>query len=328
MLLDNTTSLSPQTRAQLLDDSLNLARAGLLSYSVALNMTRYLSKELDLVPWNSVLNQGLSYLDVRFHSQSEDYYNLLQNYLRHLLELVYGTAESEDLVGEKLRFLVMSWSCYLESSTCLDMANALWDSWRFSSDWETEVAPEDKGWAYCNGIRQGGPDDWELALERMGNSLVAGEKMALLEGLACTRNLTLLTAYLDYSISSACKVRTQDKRYLYLAIGRAPGGGNLMLNWLQAKWQQISEFYGDSFVYNVKNMVIGAGEQGSSSEDLLQLQNLLDQHRDELGSSVKAVEQAMDEVEANKLWMEEHFDAVWEWLTEAQSVEVEGMNKM
>ena len=35
--------------------------------------------------------------------------------------------------------------------------------------------------------------------------------MALLEGLACTRNLTLLTAYLDYSISSACKVRTQDK---------------------------------------------------------------------------------------------------------------------
>ena len=76
---------------------------------------------------------------------------------------------------------------------------------------------------------------------------------------------------------------------------------------------------------------MGAGEQGSSSEDLLQLQNLLDQHRDELGSSVKAVEQvdsfpkrqscwhnvkpqAMDEVEANKLWMEEHFDAVREWL--------------
>ena len=35
-----------------------------------------------------------------------------------------------------------------------------------------------------------------------------------------------------------------------------------MLNWLQAKWQQISEFYGDSFVYNVKNMV-GTGQGGS-----------------------------------------------------------------
>ena len=83
-----------------------------------------------------------------------------------------------------------------------------------------------------------------------------------------------------------------------------------MLSWLQTNWQQISDFYGDSFVYNVKNMVsiesrassketssylqvVGAGEQGSSGEDLLQLQSLLDQHRDELGSSVKAVEQVL-----------------------------------
>ena len=41
--------------------------------------------------------------------------------------------------------------------------------------------------------------------------------------------------------------------------------------------------------------MVGAGEQGSSDEDLLQLQSLLDQHRDELGSSVKAVEQVMKE---------------------------------
>ena len=58
---------------------------------------------------------------------------------------------------------------------------------------------------------QGGPSDWNLALDRMGSSTLAGEKMALLEGLACTKNLTLLTAYLDYSISEECKVRTQDK---------------------------------------------------------------------------------------------------------------------
>ena len=38
-----------------------------------------------------------------------------------------------------------------------------------------------------------------------------------------------------------------------------------MLNWLQAKWQQISEFYGDSFVYNVKNMV-GTGQGGGGTK--------------------------------------------------------------
>ena len=63
----------------------------------------------------------------------------------------------------------------------------------------------------CHRRLQGVPADWNLALDRMGSSTLAGEKMALLEGLACTKNLTLLTAYLDYSISKECKVRTQDK---------------------------------------------------------------------------------------------------------------------
>ena len=58
---------------------------------------------------------------------------------------------------------------------------------------------------------QGGSSDWNLALDRMGSSTLAGEKMALLEGLACTNDLALLIAYLDYSISEECKVRTQDK---------------------------------------------------------------------------------------------------------------------
>ena len=44
---------------------------------------------------------------------------------------------------------------------------------------------------------------------------MAGERMALLEGLACSTNLTLINAYLDYSISSDCKVRTQDKVFRY-----------------------------------------------------------------------------------------------------------------
>ena len=68
----------------------------------------------------------------------------------------------------------------------------------------------------------------------MGKSLLAGEKMALLEGLACTRNLTLLTAYLDYSISSDCKVRTQDKVGQYLDIKNS-------LHWFRgtSTWQLV-----------------------------------------------------------------------------------------
>ena len=49
--------------------------------------------------------------------------------------------------------------------------------------------------------------------------------------------------------------RTQNKRYLYLAIGSSKQGSDLMLDWLEANWEDIKEFYGDTFVYNVANMV-------------------------------------------------------------------------
>jgi hypothetical protein len=49
-------------RAQLLDDSLNLARAGLLDYATALNVTRYLANELEYLPWKAALN-ALGYIE-------------------------------------------------------------------------------------------------------------------------------------------------------------------------------------------------------------------------------------------------------------------------
>lgn len=41
-------------RAQLVDDSLNLAQAGRIDFGVAFDILRYLSRETDNVPWAAV----------------------------------------------------------------------------------------------------------------------------------------------------------------------------------------------------------------------------------------------------------------------------------
>jgi aminopeptidase N len=56
--------IPPVNRAQLLDDALNLARAGVLNYSTALNLTEYLEKEVDYIPWYSALS-AFSFLNLR-----------------------------------------------------------------------------------------------------------------------------------------------------------------------------------------------------------------------------------------------------------------------
>lgn len=45
----------------LIDDALNLARAGTLDYGTALDVTKYLAHELDYLPWKSAF-QGFKYL--------------------------------------------------------------------------------------------------------------------------------------------------------------------------------------------------------------------------------------------------------------------------
>jgi hypothetical protein len=62
--------IPPVNRAQLLDDSLNLARAG-EHYHTALELAEYLVNEKDYIPWLSALN-GFAFLNLRL-TGTEDY---------------------------------------------------------------------------------------------------------------------------------------------------------------------------------------------------------------------------------------------------------------
>ena len=59
---DQFSQIGVINRAQLMDDALSLARAGLLDYSTALDVTQYLTNELEYLPWKSALN-AFTYID-------------------------------------------------------------------------------------------------------------------------------------------------------------------------------------------------------------------------------------------------------------------------
>lgn len=63
-LQDNETyqQITASNRAQLIDDSMNLARAGYINYSIPLDVTTYLKHETDYVPWKAALN-SFSFID-------------------------------------------------------------------------------------------------------------------------------------------------------------------------------------------------------------------------------------------------------------------------
>jgi len=70
---ENYKNIHLLNRAQLLDDSLNLARAGVLKYSTALDLTTYLKNETDFIPWISYF-RALTFLNSRL-TGTKDYEN-------------------------------------------------------------------------------------------------------------------------------------------------------------------------------------------------------------------------------------------------------------
>ena len=53
-----------------MDDALNLARAGKLDYTIALDVVDYLHNEEDYIPWVSALN-ALSFLNRKLISEED-----------------------------------------------------------------------------------------------------------------------------------------------------------------------------------------------------------------------------------------------------------------
>jgi aminopeptidase N len=65
-----------------LDDALNLARSGKLSYDIALGVTVYLAKETEYVPWTAALD-GLRYISKMLMRTSA--YGEFRDYSRRLI---------------------------------------------------------------------------------------------------------------------------------------------------------------------------------------------------------------------------------------------------
>ena len=73
------------SRAQLIDDSFDLARTGKVAYSTALELIKYLDKERHYVPWKSALD-AMKYIDVMLYDTPSG--KSLQVPTTHLIDVV------------------------------------------------------------------------------------------------------------------------------------------------------------------------------------------------------------------------------------------------
>nr|CAD7423005.1 unnamed protein product [Timema monikensis] len=177
---DQFTDIHVLNRAQLLDDSLNLARAGILDYNTALNLTLYLTRETDYIPWYTALS-SFTFLDRRLRGLGDTEHSYFKDYVLRIMETarqVLGLSEetNESLVTKLLRNQILTWQCNFGVQSCIGMAS---------------IAPDLKTIVYCNALRYGGEEEWNFLWNRYLTHNVNSEQMIILGALGCTRNETL-----------------------------------------------------------------------------------------------------------------------------------------
>merc|ERR1719219_1183701 len=84
---DDHMKIHVVNRAQIIDDAINLARSGLLSYEIALGVTSYLNKEVEYIPWAAALS-GMGYLSQMLKRTPA--YGSYKKYMRKLVDPLYN----------------------------------------------------------------------------------------------------------------------------------------------------------------------------------------------------------------------------------------------
>ncbi len=314
-MLNTPELIDIQNKAQMYDDSFNLARAGQLDYNIPLTMAEALSIEFDYIPLYAG-TEGLSYLDLMLRNDPVTY-PYLQEWVKQLLadnydDIGFEPAGNETYLDLLRRNVVVKWMCLYKLPDCLDKATSLFAQWMASDNPDTDnpILPDQRFNIYKIGVREGGEEEFNFLLDRLGNVANEGETVNLLYGLGSTMDKALVNRLLDMTITTDSPIRSQDRRSVYRSVGSTTVGRTTQFAWLNNNYDAVLEANGPNFPSVVGELLQGFSSDANLPKEVSELQAFLDYHREDLGSAVTTLERDIETARINENWVEANYATI------------------
>lgn len=301
-------------RAQIIDDALNLARAGQVSYHTALSVNAYLRNEGEYVPWDSALS-GMTYLDEILTRSGV--YGSFKSYLLTLLSPLYDSVGFMDNLSDPhldqfKRVKALRWACRLQLQDCVDNSVKLFNQWMQNPSNESIVSPNLRSTVYCTAVAAGDIQQWQFAWNQYLTSNVGSEKATLLTALGCTKQIWILLRYLEMAFTADSGVRKQDAVRVFTSVAYNPVGRPLAWNYLRDKFHVITDFLG-SGLFTLPRLVKAATETFNTELELKELKLFKEEYSSHLKTAKRAVDQAIERTSNNIAWMNRSYDVIVQW---------------
>ncbi|XP_043934235.1 aminopeptidase N [Protopterus annectens] len=321
-LLESNHKVIPViNRAQIIADAFNLARAKYVSTTLALNTTKYISRETEYLPWQSFLD-NLAHFKLMF-DRSEVYGPMKQYILKQVTPLFYyfkdltgnWTNIPDGFTAQYNEINALSTACTFGLQECEELASAMFRSWMENPD-INQIPPNLRTTVYCAAIAAGGEAEWDFAWERFREATLATEADKLRSGLACSLEPWILQRFLSYTLDSD-KIRKQDATSTIGSIASNVVGQSLAWDFIRAQWSYIFEEYGGGS-FSFSNLIERVTRRFSTKFELMQLEQFKkDNEHIGFGSGTRALEQALERTATNIKWVEDNKEDVLLWFKSA-----------
>ncbi|XP_062245063.1 aminopeptidase N-like [Platichthys flesus] len=304
-------------RAQLVDDAFNLARAQLISTSLALRTTSYLLLETQYMPWQSALN-NLQYYDLML--DRTDAYQPMQNYMRKLVTPLFlhfknitsnWTRVPDGLTDQYNQVNAISVGCRTGLTECQSLTTAWFKQW-MENPRDNPIHPNLRTTVYCSAVAAGDEAEWEFGWSQFKNATLASEASKLMSALACTKNKQLLQRYLSHTLNPAM-IRKQDATSVITSVASNREGQSLAWDFVRDQWEYMFTQYGVGS-FSFASMISGVTARFSTAAELQQLEEFVEQNSAAgFGSATLAVEQAAERTRANIKWLQLNQQEILDW---------------
>lgn len=309
-LSSNHTSFSSADRSSFIDDAFALARAQLLNYKIALNLTMYLKSEKDYLPWERVIS-AVSYIISMFQDDRE-LYPMIETYFQGQVKPIadsLGWQDTGSHITKLLRASILGFACKMGDKEALGNASQLFEAWLKGS---ASIPVNLRLLVYRYGMQHSGNEAaWNYTLEQYQKTSLAQEKEKLLYGLASVKDVTLLARYLEM-LKDPSIIKTQDVFTVIRYISYNRYGKSMAWNWIQLNWDYLVS----RFTLNDRNLgrIVTIAEPFNTELQLWQIQSFFAKYPN-AGAGAKPREQVLETVKNNIEWVNVNRQSIDEWFS-------------
>nr|XP_004564223.1 glutamyl aminopeptidase [Maylandia zebra] len=241
-LQTNHLEFDAADRTSYIDDVFALARADIIDYGHAFNLTKYLTSETEYIVWDRV-DASIAYVRNMLSSNALLYPKFQQLFRDHVKAIATQLGwEDEGTQTERLlRETVLGIACQMGDQDALNEASRIFDQWISGS--LSSVAVNLRLLVYQYGMKNSGSEEkWNIMFQRYKETSLAQEKDKLLYGLASVENVELLYRLLEATKDESV-VRSQDLFTLVQYVSYNPLGQSMAWEWSTLNWDYLVNRY-------------------------------------------------------------------------------------